>query len=240
MAKILLLEDEEYTRRFLKKMVLENPLVKEVYDTSNGAEAISFARDYKPQIALLDIELAPVEGLNGIDVARIIYNYNPNTTFVFITGYSKYAVDSFAVHPYDYILKPIKRERLLEVISTLASKVAKKACREKKEKILIKQKNEMFFVSLKDIIFVEKIDKKSLIHTANNVYEINDTLIEIENTIGDEFLRVHKSYIVNLHKVKKIKDIGNRSYLIEFYGSNKNAYMSRYKFEEHRDRKSVV
>lgn len=236
MPKILLLEDEEYTRRFLKQMVLENPLVEKVLDTSNSTEAISIAREYKPPIALLDIELAPEEGLNGIDVAKIIHSYNPNTIFVFITGYSKYAVDSFTVHPYDYIMKPIKKDRVLEVISNLASKVAKEVNTKKNDKIILKLKNEIIFISLKDVLFVEKLDRKAFIHTTNNVYEINDTLTEIENSLGEQYLRVHKSYIVNLEKIKKIIDIGNRSYSIEFYGSSKNAYMSRYKFEEYKDK----
>ncbi|MEG6615972.1 LytTR family DNA-binding domain-containing protein [Peptococcaceae bacterium 1198_IL3148] len=236
MTKILLLEDEDYTRRFLKKIILESTLVDEVLDTPGGSEAITLAREYKPQIVLLDIELAPEEEINGIDVGRIIYNDNPNTYFVFITGYSKYAVDSFSVHPYDYILKPIKKARVLEVINSLASKVAKDANFPKNERILIKSKNEIIFVSLQDILFVEKLDKKSFIHTCNNVIEANDTLTELENTLRDGYLRVHKSYIVNLAKVKKIKDIGNRSYVIQFDGTDKVAYMSRYKFEEYKDK----
>ncbi len=57
MVSILLLEDEHYTRRFLKKLISENPFVDQVIDTSNGKEAISLAREHKPNIALLDIEL---------------------------------------------------------------------------------------------------------------------------------------------------------------------------------------
>jgi two-component system LytT family response regulator len=212
MAKILLLEDEEYTRRFLKQMILENPLVEEVIDTHSGSEAITLAKEHKPQIVLLDIELAPEESLNGIDVARIIYSYNPETFFVFITGYSKYAVESFSVHPYDYILKPIKKVKVLEVISSLAGKVVAQQkitnsslsnSSNNHDKILIKGKNEIVFIALNDILFVEKLDKKAFIHTNSTVLEINETLAELESNLGENYLRVHKSYIVNLNKVKK-------------------------------------
>ncbi|MDF9409892.1 response regulator [Pelotomaculum isophthalicicum JI] len=78
MVNILLLEDELYTRRFLKKLVSENPSVDKVIDTPSGKEAINFAREYKLDIALLDIELAPEEGLNGILVAKKIHDFNPD------------------------------------------------------------------------------------------------------------------------------------------------------------------
>ena len=109
MVNILLLEDEHFTRRFLKKLVSENNFVNRVIDTPCGKEAINLARKYKPNIALLDIELAPEEELNGIQVAKTIYDFNPEIYFVFITGYTQYVIESFAVHPYDYILKPVNK-----------------------------------------------------------------------------------------------------------------------------------
>ncbi|MTI85498.1 MAG: response regulator transcription factor [Firmicutes bacterium] len=126
MVNILLLEDEYYTRRFLKKLVSENNFVNRVIDTPCGKEAINLAKKHNPSIALLDIELAPEEELNGIQVAKTIYGFNPETYFVFITGYAQYAIESFAVHPYDYILKPVKKDKVDEIISSLAGKVKKR------------------------------------------------------------------------------------------------------------------
>jgi len=87
MVSILLLEDEHYTRRFFKKLVSESPLVDKIVDTANGNEAISLALEHKPDIALLDIELSPEEGLNGIQVAKTIYNFSPETYFVFLVSF---------------------------------------------------------------------------------------------------------------------------------------------------------
>lgn len=237
MVSILLLEDEYYTRRFLKKLVSENPFVTQIIDTSSGNEAISLARKRKPSIALLDIELAPEEGLNGIQVAKDIYNFSPETYFVFITGYPQYAIESFAVHPYDYILKPVKKDRVNEVISSLADKVKrKKYARASPEKIMIKVRNEIFMIAPGDILFIEKQDKFSLIHTGSNVYKAHQTLGELEEKLGDNFLKVHRSFIVNLNKVIRIGEVSNRSYEIYFNGYDKTALMSRYKFKEHKCR----
>ncbi|MDF9410054.1 LytTR family DNA-binding domain-containing protein [Pelotomaculum isophthalicicum JI] len=237
MVNILLLEDEHYTRKFLKKLVSENPSVDKVIDTPSGEEAINFAREHKLDIALLDIELAPEEGLNGILVAKKIHDFNPDIFFVFITGYSQYAIDSFAVHPYDYILKPVKKAKINEIINSLTEEIRKRnIIRRNPEKIKIKDKNEIFMVAPGDILFIEKQDKLNLIHTENNVYKIHQTLSKLAEKLGGNFLRVHKSFIANMDNISRIREVSNRSYVIEFDGYDKVALMSRYKFEEHKHR----
>ena len=139
MAKILLLEDEDYTRKFLKKLIEQSELVEWVFDAASGREALDLFALHKPDIAIMDIELGADQELNGIEVARQIYSLAPQTYFVFLTGYSRYAIDSFCVHPYDYILKPVKQNRVREVIDILAAKVQ---MRLNDEKIVIKLKKE--------------------------------------------------------------------------------------------------
>ncbi|MCF8011725.1 MAG: LytTR family DNA-binding domain-containing protein [Clostridiales bacterium] len=240
MVNILLLEDEHYTRRFLKKLVFENNFVNRVIDTPCGKEAIHLARKYKPNIAILDIELAPEEELNGIQVAKTIYDFNPETYFVFITGYAQYAIESFAVHPYDYILKPVNKNKVNEIISSLASKVKKKnGAGSSPEKIMIKVKNELnntVMIPADNILFIEKQKKISLVYTGNRIGKTHKTLYELEAKLGDNFLRVHNSFIVNLDKIRRIREVSRRSYEIDFDGYDKAALLSRYKFEEHKHR----
>jgi len=233
MLNILLLEDEPYTRKFFKQLVSENPFVDQVIDTPSGKEAISLARKQKPNIALLDIELAPTEELNGIQVAKTIYDFNPEIYFVFITGYSQYAIESFAVHPYDYILKPVNKDKINEIINRLANKIKSNA-NSGSEKVQLKVNNEIVMIAPEDIMFIEKQGKYSLIHTNSNIYQTHQTMGEFEGNLGGSFLRVHRAFIVNLGKVSSIKEFSNRSYEINFDGYNKAALMSRYKYEEHK------
>ena len=75
-------------------------------DTGCGSEAIELARINNFNLIILDIELNE-DDINGLEVAKTIYAFNQEAYMVFVTAYSRYAVDSFAVHPYDYIIKPI-------------------------------------------------------------------------------------------------------------------------------------
>lgn len=236
MINILLLEDEPYTRKFFKQLLISNPLTKNVYDTSSCKEAIELAKDYKPEIAMLDIELGANEAMNGLEVAKVISNLLPDTFFVFVTGYTKYAVDSFAVHPFDYIIKPVNKDRISEVIAKIAKRLNNSAISKKANVLTLKNKDETYFIHLRDIIFFERYSRDTLVHTKHGIFSINENLTDLETKLGDNFLRVHQSFLINLSKVKMIKNLSNRSYDIEFVGYNKKASLSRYKYDEFKEK----
>ncbi|WHH56952.1 LytTR family DNA-binding domain-containing protein [Petroclostridium sp. X23] len=233
MNSILILEDEHYTRRLIRKIVSESAPDFQIFDTAECSEAIEFAKEHLPDIALLDIELDTNEEMNGLDIAKIINTISSNTKFVFITGYPQYAISSFSVHPYDYILKPLDIKKIVETIVTLTNRIQKPIhVKEETDKIIIHNGNEISFVALDSILFIEKQGRNSLIYTRENIYSSQQTLNELEQALPEYFMRVHKSFIVNKNKIHKIREVGNRSYEISFLKMNKVAYMSRYKFEE--------
>lgn len=237
MFKVLILEDENYTLRFLEKLISEHVKVEQVVGTSNSQEAIRLAGDITPDLAFLDIELSPEDHMNGIDVARAINTVSPRTEFIFVTGYAKYAVDSFTVHPYDYLLKPIKRDKVMQVISSLESdREAVNLHKSHSDRLVIKSSDSIVFLYIDDIFFIEKQGKKAFIHSTSGVNESNCIFNELESLLGPNFLRVHKSYVVNMNKVSQIKDAGNQSYSIHFDGYNGEAIMSRNRFRVHIDR----
>ncbi|MGE4283383.1 MAG: LytR/AlgR family response regulator transcription factor [Clostridia bacterium] len=233
MSSILILEDEHYTRRLIRKMVSENVTAFQIFDTSKHSEAVDFAKEHSPDIALLDIELEAGEKVNGLDVAKSISMTSPKTKFVFITGYPKYALDAFSVHPYDYILKPIDIKKMIETISVLAKEVEKeKSIQKEIDKIIIHDGNEFAFVTLEDILFIEKQNKNSLVYTQENMYTTQQTLSELEQALPEYFIRVHKSFVVNKNKIHIIREVGNRSYEISFLKNKKVAFMSKNRFKE--------
>ncbi len=231
MFEVLILEDEEYNLEFLKKIVSEVPEVTAVYATSSAEEAISLARKHKPNLALLDIELSPGD-LNGLTVAKSIFSNDQNCLIVFITGYAKYALQSFSVHPYDYIVKPINKAKL----KTLVMEIAQKSNKQKNassDVITLKRKGEVFHINQEDIIFIEKYGKEAQIHTGDEMFTTYQTLDEIENSLNSSFFRSHKSYLINVDKVQKVGKNSNRSYQVSFHYYGKTAMMSREKYKQY-------
>ncbi len=236
MITVLILEDEPYTRCFLKSLAGTSPLTGEILDTGRAVEAIDLCKRFKPEIALLDIELAPSEGMNGIKTAEKIREVSPDTRFIFVTGYSQYALDSFAVHPFDYILKPVNKGKFLATLNTLAGEIIKKSMLSDGVKIMIKTKKGILYLFEKDILFIERVEKDTYLHCRENqAYTTRSSLTEMERKLGRSFLRLHRSYIVNLAFISQIVDQGNRSFRIDFHGTLKTALMSRYKYERYKD-----
>lgn len=234
MINILILEDEYYTRRFIKSLVSENPIVKNIYDVSSSKEAINLVNQHDIHIAILDIELKREDNLNGLETAKIIKNHKNDLELIFITGYSRYVIDSFSVHPFDYILKPINIMKFKETLNSLIKKIQEKNhFKNNMAKIAVKNNNEILFVLFNEILFFEKQGKDIKIQTNKNSFLYkNHTLNELENKLPKNFIRVHQSFIVNKDKIRKIRDLGNRSYEIVFEDTNETALMSRYKFEK--------
>jgi two-component system LytT family response regulator len=225
--EVLILEDEEYNREFLKKIVNEIPEVTGTYATSSSSEAIELAQKHRPSCILLDIELCPGD-ISGLAVARSIFSINPDCFMVFITGYTKYALQSFLVHPYDYIIKPINKSKLKALIKEIADKVRQRNTIP--TSIIIKGKGECYHISKADILFVEKYGNVAYIHTGDRIHKLYLSLDEIEKNLSSSFFRAHKSYLINLSKVKKVYKDDNRSYMVSFDNYELTASMSRNKY----------
>lgn len=232
MIKVLLLDDEEYTREFLAQLLKEAAGITHVFSASNAKEAIDWAKSHKPHLILIDIEI-DMEGPNGIEVARSIRAFNKDAYIVFVTGYSKYAVDSFEVHPYSYVLKPIMVSKFKALITDIVSKI-RDDHKPGSEIMTVRIKDELIHINQNEIIFIEALNHKSIIHTQAAIWEVRISLEQLEMMLGEGFLRVHRSFIVNLSKIKKTKTMFDRSYEIVFYDYPQKALMSRYHYPKYR------
>lgn len=233
MLDVLVLEDEQFTREFFRKILMDLPTVSNVYDTSEATEAIKLAKEYNPKLILLDIELRD-QNINGLDAAQAIYAFNKEAYMVFVTGYAKYAVDSFAVHPYSYVIKPIIVDEFIQLIEEIAEKLASQNNRSQ-EQFVLSAKQGIKHIVKNDIVFIERQKNSCIIHTYKGIYQVFKSLDELEQELGEGFLRVHRSFLINAQHIKSVQRIYDRSYEIEFWAYPKKALMSRYQFNKYRD-----
>jgi len=230
MASVLVCEDEKNTLELISKLLKEIPLAEEVYTALTGEEAEDIIRKESPQILLLDIELP---GINGINVAKTAVSLNPDVFVIFITGYSSYATDSFEVHPYDYILKPIDFERFSQTLNFVTTKCESDILNRKLKaagKLPVRDGNNILFLNLEDIIFIERTGDKTKIHTRKKVYECFEYLKTIEESLNGNFYRAHKSYIVNIEMIEKIENLRD-TYEVSFCDYSGKAYISKGKYQ---------
>ena len=250
-VSVLILEDEYYTRKYLKTLLLENDLTENVIDTDNSQKAVDLTTEFYFDIVLLDIELKG-QKIKGLETARLLKQVYPDIELIFITAHSMYSLDSFSVHPFDYIIKPIDEEKLLASLDLLITKIQKRKLpsnnnqnydpvnRNSRARLILEEPRRKLFIPINDIDFLEKQknQNKVLIYLqeTNKIYESTEKLHELEAELTDDFMRTHRSYIVNLNKVIVITEIFDRSYEIEFSCGEHKALLSRSKFEEFQTR----
>jgi len=237
---VFVLEDENYTLRFLEKLILEHPNVESVRGFSSSSGLCEALQTHQPDIIFLDIELAPSEALNGIDLAKQIYASNQGILLVFVTGYASYALESFKVHPFDYLLKPVNKERLTKIIKEAAQRIEMQMSADSpylaRNKTVIKTGDGLAFIDWNDVYFIEKQGRRVLIHGRHGACKARCLLHELEPFLPEQFIQAHKSFIVNRDKIYLLRDVGNQSFEVSFSGYEPVALMSRAKFREyHRD-----
>jgi len=232
MIKVLILEDEEYTREFFKTLLLQLPEVSDVFDTSYAIDAILLAKEHCPDLILLDIELYG-QDFNGLEVAKQIHSFDKDVYLVFVTGYSHYALDSIAVHPYAYVLKPINVNEFINLIRDISGLLEEKRL-ENLKNLIIKTRGGIIHIPKNQIVFMEKDNGHTLIHTYGSKHQVSRTLDELEKQVGNDFIRVHRSFIINIKHVLMVREVYDRSYEIQFYEYQEKALMSRYHFKRYK------
>ena len=220
-------ESRYILRRYIEKLNIKQ--VKVVAEAQDGNQLIDICRSTLPDIILLDIDMP---GMGGIEAAKKIVKFLPNVSLIFITAYKSFAIEAFEVYPVDYILKPISIERLGKSINRIVKKKSKDSLKSESRVITFLSNREAYNINQESILFIERVDRKTLIHTLQGALETCESLNSVYEKLDSKiFERVHRSYIINKVSNFKIqKDVG-RTRQIAFKGYDKFAYISRKNFK---------
>ncbi len=215
----LVVDDEHLAREELCYLLRECPDVEIVGQASNGLEALEAIQQHDPDLVLLDVQMP---GLDGLSLVRELMAAGARLPhFIFITAYDQYAVQAFEVNAVDYVLKPVEKARLrmsLDRVHRLVESRASGQARLEKAleqiparpgartKLLVKQANRMFLVDADDFIYAT-IDDGLITIVASGVEGLSTyrTIEELQSALDpNTFWRVHRSYLVNINKIKEV------------------------------------
>ncbi|TQO56588.1 LytR/AlgR family response regulator transcription factor [Paraclostridium bifermentans] len=223
MIKITICEDETEMRllieNYIKNILDEEYIEYEVSKYCSGEELLE-ANLKDVDILLLDIKL---DNINGMDVARKIRQSGNKMEIIFITSLIDYVQDGYEVKAYRYLLKPINFEELKKHLLTCIKEIKLS----KHNYIIIKNKSNTYKINSNEITYIEVQKKDMLIHTINKNFEVRYSLEKIEKDLNlDQFVRCHKSFIVNLNYVENIKPN------IAILESGEEIPVSRYRYKD--------
>lgn len=226
MVNIVICENDKNDQEFVKDKVVEildDLDIEYEIKVYNSGDDLLEGYDKYTDIILLDIHM---DGLDGMETARKIREFDDNVEIIFITSFVEYALEGYEVNAYRYLLKPVKDENLMtSLINCLNDRNFVK------RSIVIKEGDTRIKISLKDIMYIEVQGNDITVHTLKDTYRTKGTMSNFETEINsDMFVRCHKSYLVNLEYIKSIKRY--TSILV----NDEEVPLSRNKYKEIKDR----
>jgi len=211
--RVLIVDDEPLARRAMALALAEFPEIDIIAECADGFEAVKIINKDKPEVVFLDIQMPK---LDGFDVLELL---DDPPFIVFVTAYNEYALKAFESHALDYILKPVKTERLGKTLERVEERL-----RERKkqpvsqlleqyqqhnaplERILVKDRNRIFILPIEDITHIEAQDDYIALNTKERSYLKKETLSGLEKRLDSRyFVRIHRSYLLNIEYLSKIE-----------------------------------
>jgi two-component system response regulator AlgR len=199
MIKVFIADDEEPARERLKELLSD--IAAEVPSTvvgeaRNGLEAIERIPQSGAQVLLLDIQMP---GMGGLEVARHVATLETPPTVVFVTAHDRHAVEAFELNALDYLLKPVRAERLAAALKKASAPNRErlaKAASGAREYLSVAERNRLVLVPVREIVFLRAEQKYVTVRTRSREHLIEEPLVSLEREFADSFVRIHRNCLV--------------------------------------------
>ena len=235
--KILVVDDELPARNRLKEIlydVREAIALSVVAEASDGMHAVSLLNEINVDIVLLDIRMPRMD---GIEVARHLQNLTAPPAIIFTTAFDAYAVKAFELNAVDYLLKPIRRERLQAALEKARGRLGvrqpglEQLQQRARSHLSVSERGKILLVPIAEIIYLRAELKYITIKTAEREFLLEESLTNIEEEFGEHFLRIHRSCLVARSAVRGFERIAEEGseghWVVLLIGSEENLPVSR-------------
>jgi len=195
---ILITDDEALARSRLRDLLADMDNVHIVAEAKNGKEALNFAAELQPDIVLLDIRMPEMD---GIEVAQHLQKLPRPPAVIFTTAYDNYAIQAFDMNAVDYLLKPIRFERLQTALQKARALLPRQLAAltpisPQRTHLSITERSRILLVPIADIIYLRAELKYITVRTAEREYLIEESLTHLEQEFGNIFIRLHRNCLV--------------------------------------------
>jgi two-component system, LytTR family, response regulator len=228
--RVLIVDDEAHARGRLRQSLKDEPEFEVIGECANGREALEAIRRERPDLVFLDIQMPR---LTGFDVcAQLSDEGAPLPFIVFCTAYDQYALKAFEVHAIDYLLKPFDRERFKQALAHARAQLqrvqpasadprlaelldALRVGAKQNDRLVFKQDGRVIFVRTNAIDWLEADGNYVRIHCGGETHYVRETLVGLEAELpADRFMRVSRSAIVNLDRIKEFQPLFYGDYAV--------------------------
>jgi two-component system, LytTR family, response regulator len=226
--KTLIVEDDPLARKRIESLLQQDPKIEIVGRCKDGEEAVAAISGQKPDLVFLDIQLPKID---GFEVLKMI---DPKhfPQIIFATAFDQYALKAFDYHAIDYLLKPFDDQRFYKAVTAAKERILRDDSENISDRvqallnyvkrdevflkrILIKTDNRIRIIPVEDIHWFEADGYNIKIFTQTESFKLRQTMKEMEEKLDPEiFLRIHRSYIINMDFIKEIQEWFRGDYLV--------------------------
>ena len=238
--KILIVDDEQPARARLRRLMEELPMTNSIQEASTGMEALRLCEKNAPDVALLDIRMP---GMTGLELARHLANLESAPAIIFTTAFDEYALAAFETHAVDYLLKPIRQDKLAKALDA-AKKINRVQLQQIQQDIQAKANHalasggqrshisarvgtELRLVPIDDVRYFLAEDKYVTVQYTQGQLLIEDPLKSLAREFADRFLRAHRNALVALHFIAALECDNQGHCRIRIKGTNEMIDVSR-------------
>ena len=220
-CRAVIVDDEELARRVLRELLRAHNEVEVVAECPNGFEAVKVVAELKPDLLFLDVQMPK---LDGFEVLELIAE---GPAVIFVTAYDQYALRAFEAHAVDYLLKPFGADRLKVALERVKERLGGKlpppaelaaAARPPArylERIVVKDGSRVHIIPVSKLDYAEAQDDYVALAVEGKKHLKQQTLSNLEKGLDPErFLRIHRSYIVNLDRLGKVEPYGKDTHVV--------------------------
>ncbi len=199
--------------RIVEKLtnILKRNGVEEVLSFSSGIQLLESIKGAYPfDLIFLDIEMP---GINGLATAKSIRELSPGAVIVILTKYQQYALEAYSIKPFTYLVKPVSEKEIVAVLDDVRGRISQQSS------FTFSYGYQSVTLPVNGIRYIESYDWILYLHYGTQVYKINDRLKNVSDKLGESgFLRVHRSYLVN---ISYIREVDRQAYRIQLASGEK-------------------
>lgn len=223
MTKAIIIDDEPLARGLVREYLQDHPFIHIAAECGDGFEGLKAIQEHRPDLVFLDVQMPKI---NGFEMLELL---DPAPAVIFTTAFDEYAIRAFDRHAVDYLLKPFSKERFAKAVERWKERAGQKAesatvsslldnaaeSPQQKERIVVKSGASIIVIPVEEIVYLEAADDFVKIHTRKGHWLKNRTMAHFEKVLdGGKFIRVHRSYIVNIAEATRLDPYEKDSHVL--------------------------
>lgn len=213
--KVVIADDESLARERLRSLLIEHGGVEVVAEADSGLEALRACAEHRPDVVLLDIAMP---GVDGLETARHLSAFDPRPAVVFCTAYDEHALSAFDAAAIDYLMKPIRAERLAVALERARTFVAGRGNqlpaddnvnRPARTHLCARLRGSLRLIPIEEVHYLQAEEKYVVVHHVRGEDLIEESLKSLEEEFHGRFVRIHRNCLVARHELVELKRVGD-------------------------------